>query len=191
MAAVFVSRVSAILLVIVAALAIICVVLGVLLHNSKSDVSIVPAEQSSAPLSSSKAPLASAAKLTEPWEKEYRIPESTIPYHYDLTLLPNLNTAWFTGHIDITIGVTKSMSYLVTHTKFLNISNTELKDSSGRKIKLKKSFEYEPNEFWVVLPEKKLNPDNFTLSLDFDGYLKRGIVGFYMSEYTTKLGEKR
>ena len=40
-------------------------------------------------------------RLTEPWEKDYRIPASTYAMHYDLFLHPNLETGLFSGTVDI------------------------------------------------------------------------------------------
>ena len=37
------------------------------------------------------------AELTEPWEKDPRLPKHLIPLHYDLYLHPNLNTGLFNG----------------------------------------------------------------------------------------------
>ena len=42
-------------------------------------------------------------QLTEPWEKEYRIPASTYALHYDLYLHPNMETGLFSGTVDILI----------------------------------------------------------------------------------------
>ena len=41
--------------------------------------------------------------LTEPWEKDYRIPASTYALHYDLFLHPDMETGLFTGTVDILI----------------------------------------------------------------------------------------
>ena len=42
-------------------------------------------------------------QLTEPWEKDYRIPASTYAMHYDLYLHPDMETGLFTGQVDILI----------------------------------------------------------------------------------------
>ena len=38
------------------------------------------------------------AELTEPWQKDPRLPKHLIPLHYDLYLHPNLNTGLFNGN---------------------------------------------------------------------------------------------
>ncbi|KAG7170009.1 glutamyl aminopeptidase-like [Homarus americanus] len=130
--------------------------------------------------------------LKEPWEREYRIPRSTLPHHYDLYLHPDLDTGRFSGRVGILIGVTQPMDYLVAHIKSMNMTKTELQDtSSGKVLPLKDYFEYGPNQFWVVQPRSTLAPGNYTLKLEFEGSLDGSIVGFYRSVYTTKAGEKR
>ncbi|XP_068219694.1 glutamyl aminopeptidase-like [Palaemon carinicauda] len=128
----------------------------------------------------------------EPWEREYRIPRSTIPIHYDLFLHPDLETGRFEGKNTITIGVTAPINYLVVHVKQMNVTKTVLKDGLTEElINVTDAFEYEPNEFWVVRPKDTLQPQNYSLYLEFEGSLDGSIVGLYRSSYTTKDGEKR
>lgn len=128
----------------------------------------------------------------EPWEREYRIPKTTLPHHYNLYLHPNLDTGIFTGSVDILIGVTSPMDYLLAHVKQMNVTKTELISVlTGDMLPLMDAFEYEPNQFWVVRPRDTLRPGNYTLKLEFDGSLDGSIVGLYRSVYTTKAGEKR
>ncbi|KAF0305364.1 Glutamyl aminopeptidase [Amphibalanus amphitrite] len=143
--------------------------------------------------------------LTEPWEKDYRIPASTYALHYDLFLHPNMETGLFTGTVDILIRVSKKRSHLVTHSKFLNITRTSLTgpvaatywfrslyNQRVRNVKVKRAFEYEPNEFWVVQTGQPISPGNYTLSLEFSGNLTRSITGLYRSVYTNgDTGKKR
>lgn len=130
-------------------------------------------------------------KKMHPWEKNIRIPKSTIPYHYDLRLHPDFETARFNGSISILIGVTSPMDYLLTHVKLMNVTSTKLYDDSGLELELKEAFEYTENQFWVVRPAITLSPGNYTLFMSFNGGLKGHIVGFYMSEYLTKSGERK
>ena len=57
---------------------------------------------------------------------------------------------------------------------------------------MKRSFEYEPNEFWVVQTERRIAAGNYTLQLEFTGNLTRSITGLYRSVYTNgDTGQKR
>ncbi|XP_037084026.1 glutamyl aminopeptidase-like [Pollicipes pollicipes] len=128
----------------------------------------------------------------EPWERDYRIPSSTYALHYDLHLHPDMETGLFSGQVDILIRVTDERDFLVTHAKFLNITKTKLTRGDGTEVTVKRAFEYEPNEFWVVQLEQSVVPANYTLELQFRGNLTRSIVGMYRSVYTNEqTGQKR
>ena len=61
-----------------------------------------------------------------------------------------------------------------------------------RQVAVKRAFEYEPNEFWVVQTGRPLSAGNYTLSLAFAGNLTRSITGLYRSVYTNgDTGQKR
>ncbi|XP_043192458.1 glutamyl aminopeptidase-like isoform X2 [Amphibalanus amphitrite] len=103
-----------------------------------------------------------------------------------------METGLFTGTVDILIRVSKKRSHLVTHSKFLNITRTSLTRPGGDTVKVKRAFEYEPNEFWVVQTGQPISPGNYTLSLEFSGNLTRSITGLYRSVYTNgDTGQKR
>ena len=82
---------------------------------------------------------------------------------------------------------------LFSHDNIL-LSQTKLVNGeTGNEIDLADSFEYKPNEFWVVLPQSGSLPSgDYTLFLDFEGKLVgNGIVGFYKSVYVdSKTGKK-
>lgn len=208
MGQVFVRRSTAALLFLVATLCIVCVALLVLLlapdwrdtggettSGRLQETTTTPRPQR--PVQRTTTPTQAPSTTTsegpkEPWEAEYRIPKTTLPHHYDLYLHPDLESGRFSGRVGVVIGVTSPMTYLVIHFKLMNITRTELRATeSGVTIPLKKYFEYEVNQFWVVLPKVTLQPGNYTLSLEFEGSLDGSIVGFYRSVYTTKAGEKR
>lgn len=206
-------RSTAVLLFVVGALCVVCVALLVLLlapdwrltgghtsgHGSAMPLDATPpgspykvvAREYETVTSSSTSTASTTPK--EPWEREYRIPTTTIPHHYDLYLHPDLEEGDFTGRVTILIGVTSPMSYLVAHVKKLNVTSTSLLKEGGRReeVPLGESFEYAPNEFWVVRPRDTLPPGNYSLTLHFSGTLTGSIVGFYRSMYTTSAGEKR
>ena len=129
------------------------------------------------------------APSSKMWESNYRIPESTLPLHYDLYLFPDLDQKTFSGHVTIHIKATEPRDYLVTHVQYLKVTKTELKDADQNVVPLDSSFEYEPNQFWVVVPSSKpLQAGNYSLYLEFNGRLDRDILGFYMSSYTDNNG---
>ena len=131
------------------------------------------------------------------WEKEYRIPQSTQPIHYDVFLFPHLDTDTFDGKvaIDIEVSGPAPRHFLVVHTKYLDITKTTLvATESGEEVELAEAFEYKPNEFWVVRAKDGITPGfTYTLFLEFNGKLiGNGILGFYKSVYVDPIsGETR
>ena len=126
------------------------------------------------------------------WEQNYRIPTASLPIHYDLYLNPNLESGAFSGRVAIQVAVSSPMEYLVAHVKNLNVTKSFVKDmKTGMEVKLSDSFEYEPHQFWVMVPEATFVPGNYSLQFEFDGSLLDKIKGFYRSIYTNSAGEKR
>ena len=208
MGQVFVRRSTAVLLFLVGVLSIVTVALLVLLlapdwrqtggetsrHRSAMPLDSTPPDTTNKVVvtyyETVSPTTTTTTTLQEPWEKEYRIPTITLPYHYDLYLHPDLEGGDFTGEVTILIGVTSPINYLLAHVKKLNVTSTKLM-MGGKEVAVKESFEYTPNQFWVVVPEDTLLPGNYSLSLQFSGTLTGSIVGFYRSMYTTAAGDKR
>ena len=127
---------------------------------------------------------------TEPWEKDVRLPSHLLPLHYDLYLHPDLATGLFMGRVTIAIEATSPTSYFLVHTKHLDISDTRLSNTDGEAVSYMRAFEYPRNEFWVVELEEEVVAGNYSLSMEFNGNLTKGITGFYKSVYTNSRGEK-
>ena len=124
--------------------------------------------------------------LTEPWELDYRLPNDTLPLHYEIYLHPDLIKGTFTGKVDVLLNVTKPRDFIVIHSKYLSITKTLLREgdgTNGQEISFAEAFEYAPNEFWVIKLRSQIQLGLYTLHLEFDGSLTKDIVGFYKSSY--------
>lgn len=120
----------------------------------------------------------------EPWESDHRLPQDTHPNTYDITLYPDFSTDNFTGSVTIAVVVTEQRSFLLLHTKYLEITKTLLASLTGQEVPLANAFEYAKNEFWVMIASSTIKPGQYTLHLQFRGSLTKDIVGFYRSVYT-------
>ena len=124
------------------------------------------------------------------WESDYRLPQTTLPLHYDLYLFPNLEDDTFSGHVAITVETKEPRNHFLVHVKYLDVRDTQLKAANGDIIPLEDAFEYAPNEFWVVVPANGPVPTGvYTLSMKFQGRLDRDILGFYRSTYVDDEGK--
>ena len=70
--------------------------------------------------------------------------------------------------------------------KLLRVEN----DNQLVPVKVVESFEYEPNEYWVIRTEA-VEAGHFRLKLEFTGSLTKGILGYYYSDYTDDNGKKK
>ena len=76
----------------------------------------------------------------------------------------------------------------MVHTKGLSIQETLL-ERDGAGVPLRSTFEFPEHQFWVVLPQSRAGPGNYSLNLTFSGSLTDGITGFYKSLYRNSQGE--
>ncbi len=64
-------------------------------------------------------------------------------------------------------------------------------DSSSAAIKGTKTIEYQPHEFLVLTIDGGLRPGKYTWACDFEGTLKKGGNGLYLSTYKDESGKER
>lgn len=128
----------------------------------------------------------------KPWDQT-RLSPDIQPVLYNLLLYPNLRTGLFKGKATIQIDVKSSQYHAALHIKGLTITKTEIIgiNENRPKIKLRETFEYDKNEFWVIVPEEELQPGIYDIFLEFNGKLTNKIVGFYQSVYKDANGEER
>lgn len=133
-----------------------------------------------------------ASKLVE--NLTFRLPSAIHPIAYNLFLHPNLETKSFKGNVKIEFNVAESVPFVALHSKFLNVTTKKLiknLENGAEGIPIKRSFEYEKFEYFIVEPESSLSAGNYTIDLDFDGSLDGKIVGFYGSSYLDKVTKKK
>ncbi len=122
--------------------------------------------------------------MVELWESNHRIPEWSSPLHYDVYLHPDLESARFSGKTNILVECHRDFCYLVVHVKHLDVTSAAVTDTrTGEIVDIERSFEYGPNEFWVLILKDQRPPGVYRISMTFNGLLDNGIVGFYKSVY--------
>lgn len=178
------------LVVLVAVLTVTCLGLIIGLATLSSTEPLQQPQKSQAPEPEPESEPEAEPVLTEAWEKDVRLPSHLLPLHYDLYLHPDLVSGLFMGRVTIAIEATSPTSYFLVHTKYLDISDTRLLNEDGDEVSYMRAFEYGRNEFWVVQLEAEVVAGNYSLSMEFNGNLTRGITGFYKSVYTNRIGEK-
>ncbi|KAJ8317988.1 hypothetical protein KUTeg_003079 [Tegillarca granosa] len=131
---------------------------------------------------------------TEPWTN-LRLPKSLMPVHYDITLFPDFydGNGWFYGNESIELKVKQQTTFIMIHFYYMNITKTELrKNGTNEIIKIKRTFPYKENQFWVIETEEPMRAGlGIVLDLQFDGSLTRAIVGLYKSTYVNSITKER
>jgi glutamyl aminopeptidase len=145
-------------------------------------------DASTAVLLPSPVPCAQRPKGDGPW-CTLRLPQDEYkPIRYDLTMEPDLEPTdksnKYNGTVTIYVEVFKPTSTFLVHIKFLNITNTMVEGSE-----VKDSFHYEDNQFWVIMLKEKVSKGQVAITLEFEGSLTHGIVGFYKSTYKGSSGK--
>lgn len=118
----------------------------------------------------------------------WRLPNEIRPTLYNLLLRPNFQTQTFSGNVSINLNVSKPISFVAVHSKYLSVSTISLKQNglngSSSDVEVANVFDYSEREYWVTEVAKPLDVGEYVLNLSFNGKLTDRIVGFYQSSYT-------
>lgn len=130
--------------------------------------------------------MAYQSKVTQ--HLSWRLPHAIKPLFYDLFLHPDFDTQRFSGNVSIRLDVSRPISFVAVHAKFLNITATGLVrnlagDDSTREIPILRAFAYPGFDYWVTELDEPLDVGEYTLRLLFNGKLSGKITGFYSSSY--------
>ncbi|KAM4576191.1 endoplasmic reticulum aminopeptidase 1b [Odontesthes bonariensis] len=133
-------------------------------------------------------PIATNGQLF-PWDR-MRLPKTVSPFHYDLTIHPNLTTLDFTGVVRIELDVHEDTRTVILHAKQMHISNAVLLAPEG--VRPLKVLEYPPFHQLALLSDSVLTKGRkYEVQLEFAANLSDSYHGFYKSSYRTSTGEVR
>ncbi len=120
----------------------------------------------------------------------YRLPSSVAPTHYKLHLRPDLDSETFTGHVDISLETTESLSEIILNVKEIELKSARL-TNAGTEVEVS-NFKYDEElERVTLLLEDQVSSGSYNLEIDFDGILNRKLAGFYISTFTDESGVER
>nr|CAD7455286.1 unnamed protein product [Timema tahoe] len=128
---------------------------------------------------------------------EYRLPGNILPLHYNISLIPDLDSENFTFNGEITI---RFRGVKDTTTIVLHMNDTVVDEDSMVIRDLKSNLtismiftEYnEDNHFYTIHPGGFIYADKeYELSFKYEGNLRDDMQGFFRSSYVTNDGETR
>lgn len=139
----------------------------------------------------------------EPWYK-IRLPENIRPIHYDFYLDPHLEQNTFQGNVSILIDVTEKsdyMSFILIHINDMNVTRAKVYKlasdakpdtaTPGEELALKRTFEYQKNDFFIFELEQDLEVGRYVLDMAYKSRFSSQLNGLYISTYTNEKGVKR
>src|SRR6266487_1089861 len=115
----------------------------------------------------------------------YRLPRTVEPSRYDLTIEPDLESAMFTGSVDIAVTVNEPVSAIALNAVDLAIPSGSLSSvHGGARIEVTDvSFDRDLQRAKLAL-DGSAAPGDWVLHLDFHGSLSDRLRGVYRSTYT-------
>jgi puromycin-sensitive aminopeptidase len=123
-------------------------------------------------------------------ENPYRLPTSVRPTHYELTLVPDLDAARFTGEVTITLEVREPVREVRFNTLDLVLEPVTFTGADGRTQSARAVADPE-REWATVSLDEPLAAGAATLSVRFAGVLNDQLAGFYRSTYEDDRGATR
>lgn len=121
-----------------------------------------------------------------------RLPSDTRPVHYNLTLIPRLDTGLYEGKVNITLEIDNERNNIVLHSLNLSIDTVDLISINGYKtITVQNILTNEYDETVVIVPKEQLVPGLYFLFIKYSGSILHKIVGFYKSKYLSANNETR
>lgn len=119
-------------------------------------------------------------------EDSLRLPKSSIPISYDITLTTNVHTGarGFSGIEKIEIEIVELSDFVTLHNRGLSVSSVKLISESGNELEIAISEDREKEFFIIESLVVTLQPGaRYTVEIEFSGFLQGGTSGFYRSSY--------
>ena len=114
-----------------------------------------------------------------------RLPKSTVPISYDLTLNTQVHTGQrqFNGLVKIEIVVKEATNMITLHNKQLDVESLKLLAESGSEIVTTLRYEADKSFMHVDTARILAVNEKFTIEIAFKGSLQLDMRGFYLSSY--------
>lgn len=126
----------------------------------------------------------------------YRLPNDTIPIHYDVDIFARIGSEddAFNGTVKITLKVIEDTKSIVLHARQLTVDFVRILDEAKVIDCTADYSEGNTTEFLTITPENELclpKGKELILEIVYKGNFRRDIEGFYVTAYTSTDGEER
>lgn len=138
-----------------------------------------------------------ADEVVKPFADEtgYRLPNSTIPIRYDVSLKTEIHRAEaaFSGIVKIRIKAVEPTSDVTLHYRQLTIEGIGLYDSADPPVLIENDVKFtsdDDHEFLVLKLTNPLTVDTeYLVEIQYQGFLRDDNMGFYRSSYKNAAGQ--
>lgn len=130
---------------------------------------------------------------TDPFDgKDYRLPNNTIPLHYDIWLSTNIHNGIFDfdGRVTIQIQAIENTPNITIHYREVTIVKVDLFNAAGFLLQSDVPIETrEDVEFLIITPSLPLVQGQiYSVEITYIGLLRNDDAGFYRSSYLDSIG---
>lgn len=123
--------------------------------------------------------------------KNYRLPNNTIPLHYDIVLRTNIHRPEFEffGDVKIRIQAIETTNNITLHYRGQNIVAVDLSNADGELIERPSWRLQEDVDFLIIEPAAQLIKGKiYQVRISYNGILRDDNRGFYRSSYVDDRG---
>lgn len=131
--------------------------------------------------------LSTAVTAPTPFEDSLRLPRSSFPLNYELTInAPGAHFGQrpFSGTVRISVEIAEDTDTITLHNRELNIQSVKLSDSGSQQLAQTYELESE-KEFLHIHASSRLlvRGERVSVEISFSGQLQLNMIGFYRSSY--------
>lgn len=131
-------------------------------------------------------PFALAAPTPAADENSLRLPKSSFPLNYDITLTTQVHTGQrsFNGVVKIEIEISEETNVITLHNRQLQVQSVSLKDEGGNEVSVVPSDDKAKEFLIITSTSRTFKPaERYTIEIKYLGLLQTGTSGFYRSSY--------
>lgn len=126
---------------------------------------------------------------------KYRLPNTTAPNSYDITLATNVDKGdfSFTGSVSINLRVLEKTRNITIHARQLTVDEDSVTILKGlQRIKTSNVYYEEDREFLTIEAATDLAANaEYQLIIEYNGTLRTDMAGFYRSSYVDSDGKTK
>lgn len=127
-------------------------------------------------------------------DDNYRLPNHTIPLHYDIEVTTRVDESIreFTGVVTIDLMVLEETNYVILNARQLNFTSVTIQSGTAAPEEL--NIAYEDRREFLTVSRRVTTPfpkdTTWKLTISYNGLLRGDNAGFYMTTYTDVNGNE-